>query len=87
MDSRVETAALRLSIHSIRPSPPNISLIRRVERIVAKRSQAGCKIEITNAEQIYGHGELGTQKSAVSDPRSHICQRRSLRSRLHRCGF
>jgi len=40
MDSRVETAALRLSIHSIRPSPPNISLIRRVERIVAKQSEA-----------------------------------------------
>jgi len=27
---------------------------------IAKPSQAGCKIEITNAEQIYGQRELGT---------------------------
>lgn len=29
----------------------------------------------------------GQQKSAVSDPRSHICQRRSMRSWLYRCGL
>jgi len=30
------------------------------DRSEAKPSQAGCKIKITNAEQIYGQRELGT---------------------------